>query len=833
MSLITRQGKQYLIDKEKTYRRVKPNLDLIEGFDNKHDNKVSDRNKVEIKELEDMQNSYNTLMSKWGHQYKIVLKHIKHPQMKKCVKHCLTENNIDKQSACLLGCSTGKFANSSVDQRITNPVAPDNAIAIGDTAASAAAFIAAGGPFDLFAYIAAPIAGDVANVFQHAEDDITASHRPPPNTTLVENFESKTNNNSTDAATAAFDADIGLENGYNTKIGATVNAPKTYYGGAEGGSGAMGSYGPNGYDDVGKKTTGDMINRYLASDPEYGDQYYYDTNTEQGGNIVEETDSTGYNTNPGGLRAIGQSAMTAVVAQVSQNFGNQPLVKQMEATNVDKEVLDSYLNQMRATWKNMLEASCKSGIGGFGKTGPFNEVDTKQFAGHTQHCSAWVNTAENRSGYPFNKKGKPFTVDLGGDKTPFKLNTIPLSNVSPYGCDTPIPGGRSSNDVVGGAGYCICENGKKIYADGGHPSFTCNAVCAPENENLKPLLYHNTKNWEAPQGFSYGKWVQGNPIIYNTSKVEGGCSSGYTLERHDGQENQGDVCKNKEGETAAPDGCAIQKKAPYSVVWGTGGGWPEPPGQPCRVISAASEEVKKQGGDFSKDTTGSFCGTFNKKEDDGNLFDWHTKIIYTPINNPPPCPNGMIQDGDVKLTENCSKKDVDKKYWVSGRTTEGPQDNKVIKGYERKCKYAAPPGYDKPLINHISKIKPLPTQEDLKETCSSVPFESTYIDILELNLLGYLLQQKAAVIYKTIRESYSGSRAAALKNSAVGKKILKNMNIYEKAYKKLQADKSKKGIMSALFEDVSLKKGSTNISYYIWLTLAIGGTAFALRRFNS
>ena len=59
------------------------------------------------------------------------------------------------------------------------------------------------------------------------------------------------------------------------------------------------------------------------------------------------------------------------------------------------------------------------------------------------------------------------------------------------------------------------------------------------------------------------------------------------------------------------------------------------------------------------------------------------------------------------------------------------------------------------------------------------------------------------------------------------------MKIYESAYKKLQREKSKKGIMSALFEDVSLKKGSTNISYYIWLTLAIGGTALALRKFNS
>ena len=69
------------------------------------------------------------------------------------------------------------------------------------------------------------------------------------------------------------------------------------------------------------------------------------------------------------------------------------------------------------------------------------------------------------------------------------------------------------------------------------------------------------------------------------------------------------------------------------------------------------------------------------------------------------------------------------------------------------------------------------------ETCSSVPYESTYIDILELNLLGYLLEQKGGNNLQNNKESYSGSRAATLKNSAVIKKILKNMKIYESAYK--------------------------------------------------
>lgn len=179
MSLITKQGKQYLIDKKKTYRRVSPNLNLIEGFDNKQSkDAVNERNVTEMKELEDMQNSYNTLMSKWSEQYKIVLNHIKNPQMKQCVKHCLKENNIDKRSACLLGCSTGKFANSSVDQRITDPENPPDAIKEGDDTAFSLA-LAASGFFNPFGLIIAAGAREVADSKQHKEDDITPTNRPP------------------------------------------------------------------------------------------------------------------------------------------------------------------------------------------------------------------------------------------------------------------------------------------------------------------------------------------------------------------------------------------------------------------------------------------------------------------------------------------------------------------------------------------------------------------------------------------------------------------------------------------------------------------------------
>ncbi len=134
----------------------------------------------------------------------------------------------------------------------------------------------------------------------------------------------------------------------------------------------------------------------------------------------------------------------------------------------------------------------------------------------------------------------------------------------------------------------------------------------------------------------------------------------------------------------------------------------------------SAEEIKKDGGDISKDTTGRFCGPFSKQEDNSGFFNQTYKTIYTPINNPPQCPNGMVQDGDVKLTEYCSKKDVDETSYFFGPTVEGPLDNKVIKGYERRCKYAAPPGFEKPMVNNISKIKPLPSQDELLEMLTNL-----------------------------------------------------------------------------------------------------------------
>ena len=875
MSVIIKQGKQYLIDKKKTYKYVEPSLDLIEGFDGqKQGDAIKKINKVEMKKLEDMQNSYNTLMSKWGDQYKTVLNHIKNPQMKNCVKHCLTENNLDKRSACYLGCSTGQFANSSVDQRITDPNPPPSWNDIIEPALMASVFTMFMG-----------VTPEMIMEEEHDEYDITATNKPAANSTLVENFEGMENKKtdeekSTDAARAVTDSDLGLETsspgGFNVKTGATVNAPKTYWSGVEFDLGIpdsiMGTYGPDGYDGIGKKATGDMINRYLASNPGYGENYYFDKTTGKGGKVIEEKDSYGYKTNIVGIRSLGTSSVDVLIKDMTQNFSSQPLVKQMEITNINKDILETYLYEMRTVWKNMLSASCKAGIGGFGKTGPFNTVDTKKFAGNTQYCSAWVNTAENRSGYYSYKKGEqPFTADLGGNKLDFKKKTIGLSNLKPNGCNTPIPGTRPNDLFVGGAGYCICEDGSKHYADAGHPTFNCNDACA-QGKGGASLLYHNTKKWTPPKGLSYGKWQIGVPLVVGTIEEDfkrpganlDDCNRKYgskgnpsTLKRNTNNPELGDVCvggnAGLNNNKNAPSDCwdnskqsinerngifGIQGKGKYKCPYGTcayaetAADYISP--KPCRIISDRDKRIKKN----KNYTTGSTCGTMKQDvqvlDEHGWGFGYYNKSKYTykPIKDTVSCPTGMVvEEGYPKLTEKCGA--VNFTQVLEGNRNNSTTANDKVKGWENRCVYAKPAGYDKPMVNNISKIKPLPTPDELHESCASVPFESAYIDILELNLLGYLLQQKAAIIYKTIKESYSGSKATALKSSMTGKKILQNIKLYERAYKDLQSQKNKRGLMSALAEDISLKNTSTNISYYLWLTLAIGGTAFAISKFNS
>lgn len=842
MSLITQQGKQYLLDRKKTYRIIQPELNLIENFESKE---VENINKLEHEQLEYMQQNYKLLLKKWEKQYKKVINYVKEPNLKKCIAKCLRHENIDKRSACLYGCNIGKFANSSVDQRITADKPPDVIKKRYDDTMGAS--------LGLLFFVAMHNRDE-----DIAKDRLSSTVHPRPGSVIIENFE-------TDAAKGIDVADGLTSDGqsYTTRKWAGANAPQTIangenyneviqtghnlcnadYGSQNAPPGVklqacpykgqicrgleldqsytffgdkiwngwgncysakpMGSYGPDGKSEVGKKKTGDMINSYLSSDPEYDtSQYYYDTNTEQwgedgqGGYVVKDgvDDEASANLiNPNGIQAIKYTALADLAIKTTQKFKDQPIVKQMELSNVDQKQFDIYLNKMRSEWRNMFISSCKAGIGGFGKTGVNNSIDTKEFAGYTQHCKSWVNTNENRSGY-YSNKG----VDSIGNTIPLKASTIELKNVSSSemdsrpmsGCDTPIPGVRASDDVVGGSGYCICADGSlKGYADSGHQAFTCNQVCSPENQGMPSLLYHDSTAWSAPPGFSYRKWAPGNIRADTKSKV-------------------------------------LSNNQAYAV---------------------------------NNNTTGRFCGTFDVdymiEGKSGKAYDvvWGSEYVknYNAVNNPPACPTGMVKDGEVGLSPYCnSEKQIDEDQFMGIRTGKltkrggAPpeealadlaakmKDGTSVPGYERRCKYD-PVGYTTKPVNHIDKLKKMPLKNELLNACSTSKYEDLYLDILELNLLGFLADTKAAIIYKAIKETYSGSNATNLKKTELGRQIFKNMAIYEKAYNKLRKRKNIQGLTSALLEDVGLKKGSNDISYYIWLTMAAGAAALALTKYNS
>ena len=152
----------------------------------------------------------------------------------------------------------------------------------------------------------------------------------------------------------------------------------------------------------------------------------------------------------------------------------------------------------------------------------------------------------------------------------------------------------------------------------------------------------------------------------------------------------------------------------------------------------------------------------------------------------------------------------------------------------RRCQYAAPAGYSKPALDNIGKLGKLPTQSQLLDSCTGgadgeAPYQNLYLDMLQLKVLGLVMQQKAAIIYKAIQESYSGSRAAALKRSETGKSILKNMGLYKAAYGKYRSLRNKGFQTAGMLEDVSLKKKSSDISYYLWFALAMSGMGLVIK----
>jgi len=692
------QGQTYLNDRSRMCKGLRSRVKIMEGFtdmtgDSKNvvaglthstdssnkvfEQPVLDRNKLELQQLEEMQKSFQATMGEWAKRYKSVSDFVaRQPkQYQSCLDQCRkTNKNEDELSACLYGCNVGRFANYSYKNR--GGLKPTS-LTLGNVVAglASAALTATG--------VGAVLAAGVG-------------------------------------AAGAIGSEALSQGG--TQQGAPYSAGQGKTGKDIGGS--MGTYGPQGRAGVGKDNVRQMINTQLSSDP----QWHYNFVS---GETLKENDKTTDQmkaTNPAGMRAI-QAKTADAFLKILKGLENEPLVKQMADTAVDATKLNEAMSQMTTTWKALFAKACKAGIGGFGTV---SDVDTKDFGGHTQYCDSWVNTKEGRSGWYSKDSDKgPFIADNQGNKSyDFVENTIKLNNVGKLGCDAVIPADRADSSSVGGAGYCVCADGRKVgYSDRGHPGFTCNQLCSPENKKLASQgpLYHNSQNWVPAISTAYGKTDPEAMGLGNSTFLKcGGHTSSVST-------------------APPPCGSAMKDMGPY---------------------------------------TGTTCGTWDKKAEGGFFsFDWLT--------------------GDSKTTK--------------------------VPLLGRQCAYVAPPGYEKPMVNNYKGYKALPTQTKLLDACQSAPYENLYTDILQLKVLEQVLEAKSRIIYQAIKESYGASNSAALKGTAAGKSIAKNMTLYRGAYKRLQSNKNREAQLAGMLEDVRLKRNSVNISYYIWFILAISGMFFVIR----
>jgi len=1080
------QGKTYLQDRSKMCKGLAKNLKLIEGFqDQQGTNKnvvaglthatdkdnikfrkpVLDENTKEFSELMAMQNSLNDVKTQFNSRVQdfIVQAKGQNAVHQACLKKCNDQTNMDSKSACQYGCNVGYFANQGPNVR-----------RVGTTEGGA---------------LEPPAGAVLAEVFSGAAAGalIGLSGGAALAGAL--------------GGGAAVGGGIALE-GFQGREGFTPGAPSTTGGGnpnvGNNNNDVMGSYGTTGYgkqlvapdSNAQRAIGGTQINTLLGNVPVHDDGTAVPGQPGSGDrfgkvdgyklfsgydyhNMSPEQSLQQYPNSEAGLRA---RAINTATLKLSNQLESGPLVDRMAAANLSATNLGNYMTQLRSQWKAVFQKACAYGIGGVkGSNGA-------KFAGHTQHCKSWTNTAEGRSGYysqtnPNNPsysnpgpKGTPYTVNKEGQMQEFLGVQTNLANQPPLGCDTVIPGTRKNESTVGGAGFCECADGTYRYADTGHPSFTCNQACAPENSSItkNTPLYHNSNNWKpglpyignqegfqsrregmtagqsrsackasaaaagkkfvpcmsnespcAGQGLANTYWKSGcflspDGAVYFNEDPTGGnhgtaftsaprapnylgkgyCSDGrdkiqnpgVTLESCEAYCSEDPTCtgyafstaNNVKGANhnpaclrsstgcktrtvnqfdwkgysmAAPKSAAAPAAAPtdghcvecspsavkmnlgmqyskpplfkticpsrknQSQCHAAGGTWqtssqvkPDagcPPSMPyMREYGNSGQYYCYENPDGNKTGRGNVCSckcTYlgpdgkgvcnqNQKPCPAHPIACPTPPVPPPVVHKtklpggaaalaakgapflqcgtlskesngtyvqgkaaPPCPNGMIsypqQPGAQSMTQCGSKTWGSEKrhcdaflgdWWCDLFNTWKGVNRSAgdIINQGRLCIYPEPKGYNKGEINVIGKLKKLPTAQQLVDTCSGgsstdAPYVNMKLAQLEIKVLGLVLLKKAAILYEAVQQAYSGSNAAALKRSVEGRQLLKNLSKYKQAYKAVRIQKNQNLLLQGMLEDSSLKRGATNISYYLWFALAIAGAGLVVKKINN
>jgi len=618
----------------------------------------------------------------------------------------------------------------------------------------------------------------------------------------------------------------------------------------------MGSYGPDGYQPYYKTRSVDElrkgINYNLASDPENppGESWGGVKGPIEMANTKDEID----NINPDGIRAQDMQSVSTF-STILKGLENEPLVLQMQnVDNISKKTVDTFVKKLTSQWQKLFKDNCTYAIGP--GSGDSNYSATK-FSGHQQYCKSWVNTRENRSGF----YGDQWTADpTTGEKVKnFTVNTIQLANVENptknddnynngrYGCDVLIPSikpyyqNQWTNELyqipedLGGAGYCLCADGTKVYADAGHPEFSCNDVCAPKNKDNRNFpIWHDPTVWKPTLEKPDNAGATGIKAFGDVDKPEIGLFSQCGKNTKDiwvkrCSELTGDACKSKEK-------------------------WPNGSGGRCQDLTPDKLEVPGNPRNEPCDTR------FGKKNQCSNclygtrrvaLTDWCCKkeegcesikptekcvptaaTIAGSATPPEKCPSGMIDRGLGKYP-GCEDEGFMKDL-LSGRlATLGDS------GKGRACAYPLPKGGNEPkLVASYSpngmggQVPPgytaLPSPTELINECASVPYANIYIEILTLKVIEIVLGAKSKIMFDVLKKSNISRRKVQLKQSSVGRKLLRNIEKYKSINR--QFGKNAQNQLKGMLEDVTKKNESSNISYYIWFILAISGMLLVIKK---
>ena len=867
------QGKKYLITKNKMVKSIRRRNNKVEGFDNMGLDEslqlpVKETNNNEIKQLVSLQNSFEKTLSQWNGKYNDLLSQIDNNKglYQQCLDSCNKHKDRDLLTACIYGCTSGKYISSGASYRGPSPP-PAGFLSVLEVLGSAIAVagilaaVAVLGPeiaalaviseeaFD-FATLAIAAAEEVSAVLSAtgaalAEGTIAASEALSAISMAASSMfgtvfdaeafgeaftwamtlgESEIETlmtmsfivgNETITGLALYEMykktcglreefkDLSIKDKQKMAVflktlpqapkfeeiitpkavikRKPVNKNLIYYHSQEGFTGSpqahsmssvsgrdqkiydkkgtfqqsqMGDYGPAGYkykngnkiDDFKK-----MVNKKLSSNPQLpGDAWFTGKGAQEDAKSTSQINAV----NPDGVRAEMNKA-TDAFSKILKTMPNDPLIIQMRQADIGPDNLTETMEKLESKWRDIFTSVCEAGIA----------KDSKgDFAGHQQYCNSWTNTMEGRSGY----FGDKWIVDNNGNRQDNKLigKTFNLNNNmdvgssedksnSRMGCDIVIPGTRTSDSNIGGAGFCECTDGSKIYMDEGHPNITCNDLCYPDNIKNKGkdnLFYHDSSVWKPTMEAVPGTVGVG---AFNLSPP-------------------------------------INSQTP----------------QPWLNCGVEGSEPKD-------------------------------------------CPNGMKQVGEVKEMKECGAyKDRSRlPFWeqvaddVDIFGTPYPSPSVPNKG--RICVNPLPAGGNKPYVgpkqvedNGMGAqipvgYKKLATPSQLVTACSDSKYPNIYIEILAMRALEIILGTKTEIMAKIIKNSNNAKIKTQLKQSEAGRRLLRNLKKYQKTYNKFQKNEQKSDLLNGMIRDLSNKKDSANISYYLWFALAISGMLIVIKNIKN